>query len=181
MLRATGRASWRETVDLGYIAAMPTLVYAVFDDASAADGATSALTRVSGEFPAFLVQHHTRGPLDGGDLPEVATEIWRNTIIGTIFGGFVGMTLGLLAATVLGVMGLPPALGAIMGLITGVMFGMMRGLMAGTRVPKQALREVAAGLEDGAVLLTIEVLEHAHVEHVEEVLDSHGAAHVDRC
>ena len=160
---------------------MPTLVYAVFDDAAAADSATTELTRVSGEFPAFLIQHHARGPLDGGDLPEVATEIWRNTTIGTIVGGVVGMVLGLLAATVLGVMGLPPALGAIMGLITGTMFGMMRGIMAGTRVPKQPLREAAAALEDGEIMLTIEVIERAHVEHVEDVLDAHGASLVDRC
>ena len=158
---------------------MPALVYAVFDDAAAADGATASLTGGSADLPALLVQHHTKGPLNGDDLPEVATETLRNTVIGTAIGGVIGMVLGVGAALVLRI--LPPGIGAGLGLLTGLLFGVIHGTMAGTRVPKAALREVATELEDGAVLVTIEVRETAHVDRVEDVLDGHGASLVDHC
>ena len=158
---------------------MPTLVYARFDDAAAADRATASLTRASGSLPALLVQHHTEGPLNGDDLPEVATQTLRNTVIGTAVGGVVGVVFGVLAALVLGI--LPPGLGAGLGLLTGLLFGVIHGVMAGTRVPKPELLEAAAGLDGGAVLVMIEVQEPAHVDHVEELLDGHGASLVDRC
>ena len=56
---------------------MAALVYGLFDERAAAEAATAELTRNAPEHPAFAVQAHTRGPLDGDDLPESATEIGR--------------------------------------------------------------------------------------------------------
>jgi len=160
---------------------MATLVYAVFAGAASADAATGALTRRTDAHPAFAVQAHSAAPLDGDDMPEAATEIARNTMIAVGVGALVGMTLGLIGGATLDLIGLTPALGAGFGLLTGVLSGLLGGMMAGTRTPKAALREAAAGLEDGAVLLTIEVGDPGHVELVEDLLDEHGAELIDRC
>lgn len=160
---------------------MATLVYAVFEDQAAADEATSALTRTAADRPAFAVQTHTRAPLDGDDMPESATEIGRNTIIAIGVGAVGGLALGLGAGSMLDIMGLTPAIGAMFGLITGILSGLLGGMMAGTRRPKAALREAAEQLEDGAVLLTVEVGDPGHVDSVETLLDEHGAELVDRC
>ena len=160
---------------------MTTLVYAVFASGEAADEAIGELTRNSAEHPAFAVQSHTQAPLDGDDLPESATEIGRNTILAAVFGAVVGLILGVVAGATLDIMGLTPAIGASFGLLTGILSGFLGGMMAGTRTPKLALREAAAALEGGAVLLTVEVGDPGHVELVEDLLDEGGADEVDRC
>lgn len=160
---------------------MATLVYGVFEHAAAAQDATAELTRNAREHPAFAVQSHSRGPLDGDDLPESATEIGRNTMIAMIVGGVVGLVFGIVAGAGFDIMGLTPGIGAAFGLLTGILSGLLGGMMAGTRRPKAALLEAAAGLEERAVLLTIEVNDGGHVELVEEILVGRGADSVDRC
>jgi hypothetical protein len=164
---------------------MASLVYAVFEDATAAEEASAELTRnTTGStrgHPSFAVQTHHRGPLDGDDLPESATEIGRNTMIAIVAGAIGGLVVGLAAGTFLDIMGLTPAIGAVFGLLTGILSGMLGGMMAGTRRPKAALREAAAALESGEVLLTIEVGDPGHVDVVEEILDQQGAIEIDVC
>jgi hypothetical protein len=166
---------------------MASLVYAVFADAAAAEEAITELTRnvsASAEeagHPAFGVQSHTRAPLNGDDLPESATEIGRNTIIAIIVGATVGLALGLVAGSAFDIMGLTPAIGALFGLVTGTLSGLLGGVMAGTRRPKLALREAAERLEQGQLLLTIEVTDAGHVDIVEAILVDRGAAVVDHC
>jgi hypothetical protein len=160
---------------------MAALVYGLFDDAAAADAATAELTRNAPDHPAFAVQSHTRGPLDGDDLPESATEIGRNTMIAIVVGGVVGLLLGVIAGATLDIMGLNVAIGALFGLLTGILSGMLGGMMAGTRTPKAALREIAERLDGAKVLLTVEVGDLAHVDTVAGLLDAHGAIEHDHC
>lgn len=160
---------------------MAALVYALFDEAAAAEAATAELTRNAPEHPAFPVQVHTRGPLDGDDLPESATEIGRNTMIATIVGGVVGLLLGIVAGATLDIMGLNVAIGAVFGLLTGVLSGMLGGMMAGTRTPKAALRAIAERLDGSTVLLTVEVGDAGHLATVEAVLEAHGAIEQNHC
>lgn len=160
---------------------MAALVYGLFEDSAAADAATAELARNTPEHPAFPVQAHTRGPLDGDDLPESATEIGRNTMIAIVVGGVVGLLLGTIAGATLDIMGLTVAIGAMFGLLTGILSGMLGGMMAGTRRPKAALREIAERLDGSTVLLTIEVGDPGHVDTVAELLDVHGAVEYDHC
>jgi ABC-type dipeptide/oligopeptide/nickel transport system permease subunit len=160
---------------------MATLVYGVFAQETAASHAITELTRNAPEHPAFAVQNHARGPLSGDDLPESATEIGRNTVIAIIVGGVVGLIIGVVAGSGFDIMGLTPGIGAAGGLLTGILSGLLAGMMAGTRRPKAALIEAAAGLGDGAVLLTVEVTDGGHVELVEGILTEQGALSVDRC
>jgi hypothetical protein len=166
---------------------MASLVYAVFADAAAAEQATTELTRNTPHgastpgHPAFGVQTHTSGPLNGDDLPESATEIGRNTIVAIVVGAVVGLALGLAAGFGLDIIGLTPAIGAMLGLLTGILSGLLGGMMAGTRRPKEALRDAAEKLDRGQVLLTIEVGDAGHVGIVEDILVEHGAALVDHC
>jgi hypothetical protein len=160
---------------------MAALVYGLFDGAAGADAAVAELTRNAPEHPAFAVQVHVRGPLNGDDLPESATEIGRNTMIAIIVGGIVGLLLGIVAGATLDIMGLTVAIGAIFGLLTGVLSGMLGGMMAGTRRPKAALRSIAERLDGAKVLLTVEVGDAGHVDTVAAILDQHGAIEHDRC
>ena len=160
---------------------MATLVFALFEEAPEAEAATTELMRHSEAHPAFAVQAHTHAPLDGDDMPESATEIGRNTVIATIVGAIAGLAIGLSAGLTLDVLGLTPGLGAAFGLLTGTLSGMLGGTMAGTRTPKAALREAAEGLGQGAVMLTIEVVDPGHVELVEELLEQRGADLIGRC
>ncbi|KIG16916.1 hypothetical protein DB30_04078 [Enhygromyxa salina] len=153
----------------------------MFAHGAEANGAITELTRNAPEHPAFAVQSHGRGPLDGDDLPESATEIGRNTVIAMIVGGIVGLILGVVAGGGFDIMGLTPGIGAAGGLVTGILSGLLAGMMAGTRRPKAPLVEAAAELESGAVLLTIEVTDGGHVDLVEGILAEQGATRVDRC
>lgn len=160
---------------------MAALVYGLFDAAVAAKAATAELTRNAPEHPAFLVQIHTRGPLNGDDMPEAATETGRNTIIAMIAGGIIGCLLGVLAGATLDIMGLNVAIGGGFGLLTGVLSGLLCGMMAGTRRPKAALRAAAERLDGEKVLLTIEVSQPEHADLVASILHDHGAIEFDRC
>jgi hypothetical protein len=160
---------------------MAAMVYGLFADAATADAATAELTRNAPEHPAFPVQAHTRGPLDGDDMPEAATEIGRNTMIAIVAGGVVGLLLGVIAGATLDIMGLNVAIGAVFGLLTGVLSGLLGGMMAGTRTPKAALREVAERLDGAKVLLTVEVGDVGHIDTVASVLEAHGAIEHDHC
>jgi hypothetical protein len=157
------------------------IVYGLFEGIVAADAAVAELTRNAPEHPAFPVQVHVRGPLNGDDLPESATEIGRNTMIAIMVGGVVGLLLGVIAGATLDIMGLNVAIGAVFGLLTGVLSGMLGGMMAGTRRPKVALRAAAERLDGDKVLLTVEVGDSGHVDTVAAILDQHGAIEHDRC
>jgi hypothetical protein len=159
---------------------MANLIYGVFEHATEADEAITELTRNAPDHPAFAVQSHSGGPLNGDDLPESATEIGRNTVIAMIVGAIVGLIIGLIAGAGFDIMGLTPAIGAALGLLTGILSGLLGGMMAGTRRPKAALIEAVEGLA-GGVLLTIEVDDAGHASLVEDVLGSCGAVQVDRC
>lgn len=160
---------------------MAVVVYGLFDASEAAEAALAELTRNAADHPAFAVQSHTRGPLDGDDLPESATEIGRNTMIAIVVGGIVGLALGIVAGATLDIMGLNVAIGGVFGLLTGILSGMLGGMMAGTRRPKAALREAAERLDGAKVLLTIEVADRGHVDTVAEILEAHGAVEHDHC
>lgn len=160
---------------------MAIIVYGLFPAEQGAEQAARELARNALEHPAFAVQTHLRGPLDGDDLPESATEIGRNTVIAVVAGGVGGLALGATAGATLDIMGLTFAIGAGFGLLTGLLSGLLGGMMAGTRRPKPALREIAERLDGEAVLLTVEVGEAAQVEVALAILDGHGAVMTDSC
>lgn len=157
------------------------IVYGLFADERSAEAVADVLRRPGDAHGVLPVQTHTKQPLDGNYLPESATEIGRNTTIAIIVGAIVGLALGALAGATLDIMGLTLGIGAVFGLMTGVLSGMLGGMMAGTRQPKAPLREAAAQLGGGKVLMTIEVEDPSEVRAVEQTLESGGALDVGCC
>lgn len=170
---------------------MATVVYALFSDKQAAEAAATELSARAEGRPNFPVQTHARAPLDGNYLPESATEIGRNTMIAMVAGAGVGTLIGVVAAASFDIMGLTVAIGAGLGLLTGILSGLLGGMMAGTRQPKAELRALAAHLPggaegpsadvEGAVLLTVELDDPAHVETVEDILEAQGGEDIGEC
>ncbi len=159
------------------------IVFALFADQPAATRAIDELRRAteSRQHPAYPVQSHERSPLDGNYLPESATETGRNTLVAMIAGAVVGLVFGSIAGATLDLVGLTVGIGAAFGLLTGVLSGLLGGMMAGTRLPKQPLREAAAGLGEGRVLLTIEVEDVREVDSVEALLEAHAGDSIGSC
>lgn len=157
------------------------IVYGVFADKPSAEAVADQLRRPGDDHGVLPVQTHERSPLDGNYLPESATEIGRNTTIAIVVGAIVGLALGALAGATLDIMGLSVGIGAVFGLMTGVLSGMLGGMMAGTRQPKAPLREAAAQLGGGKVLVTVEVEDVGEVRHVETLLEAGGGIDVGRC
>jgi hypothetical protein len=157
------------------------IVYGLFADKAASEQASAELRQADDQHPTFAVQSHERSPLDGNYLPEAATEIGRNTLVAVVVGGIGGLILGSIAGAMHVIVGLTLGIGAAFGLLTGILSGMLGGMMAGTRQPKPALRELAARLGEGRVLLTVEVDDQGHVELVEQLLEKHAGESVGSC
>jgi hypothetical protein len=157
------------------------LVHAVFETVSDSEAVTADLERRTEAHPQFAVQTHRERNLDGSALPESATEVGQNTKIATTVGAGVGLLVGVVGGSTLDFAGFNAGTGAGIGLLFGVLVGSLSGLMAGARQPKAKLRELAAGLADGRVLVTVEVDDRAQAEVVEGLLGSAGGSAVGRC
>jgi hypothetical protein len=159
---------------------VPHVVYALFDDAEAADRIRAELSRGGKGGRGLEVKPHERR-LDANQLPEGATYFGRNlvvaTAIATVFFGVAGLVLGLYDV----VLGMGPGMGVVIGVITGVVIGVFTGMQAGTRVAKPPLVALAPRLPEGAVLLTIELDSRTEAQRLVEELDERGAETAGIC
>lgn len=160
---------------------MAKIIYATFESEEAAKPVLRELTQRTETHPNFPVQTHASANLDGDDMPESATEVGRNTTMGTIVGGVVGLILGAVVGSTGLVLGLSTGIGAAVGMIFGVLVGVLNGMMAGTRTPKEALRVAAAALSEGQLLVTVEVDDPGHADIVTDILKEGEGAGVGRC
>lgn len=156
---------------------MAKICFALFDSSEQADPAVVELTRRCDDHPAFAVHVHEKH-LVAQDLPDSGTELARNNVISAAGGGVIGLVGGGVAAATLDIMGLSALGGAGFGLISGVLIGILSGMMSGARSPKKALRDLAAELERGKVMVTVGVEASEHVRLVEDVLDQAGGRRV---
>ncbi|MCA9649379.1 MAG: hypothetical protein KC501_05690 [Myxococcales bacterium] len=153
---------------------MSHVVYALFADAQVADQVRSDLSRRGEGGLGLDVQPHERH-LDANQLPEAATSFGRNMIVTTVIGSVFFMIAGVVIGWMDLVPGMGPGMGVLLGLISGVVIGIYTALQAGTRVAKEPLLELAPRLEQGAVLLTIEVPTRGQAESIVDDLDERGA------
>ncbi len=156
---------------------MPKVCYALFESLEGAQPAVEELTRRSDAHPAFAVQVH-QSRLNPQDLPDAGTESTRNSVISAGAGGLIGLVGGGVAAGVLDIVGLGPLGGAGLGLVSGVLIGTLSGMMSGARSPKKVLRNLAAELRRGKVLVTVGVDDHGQVGLVEDILHDAGGRRV---
>jgi high-affinity Fe2+/Pb2+ permease len=102
----------------------------------------------------------------------------RNNVISAVAGGVIGLVGGGVAAATLDIMGLSALGGAGFGFISGVLIGILSGMMSGARSPKKPLRELAAELDRGKVIVTVGVDTGDQVRLVEDVLERAGGRRV---
>jgi hypothetical protein len=156
---------------------MAKICYGLFDSAEQAQPAVAELTKQCDEHPAFAVHVHEKH-LVAQDLPDCGTDLGRNNVISAVGGGVIGMVGGGVAAATLDIMGLSALSGAGFGLISGVLIGILSGMMSGARSPKKPLRDLAAELERGKVIVTVGVDANDHVRLVEDALDRAGGRRI---
>lgn len=159
---------------------MPHVVYALFEDAEAAEQIRAELSRVGKGGPGLDVRQHERR-LDANQLPEGATSFGRNLVIMTALSSAFFMIAGFVLGLYDVVVGMGPGMGLAIGLITGVVIGVFTAMQAGTRVAKAPLLELAPRLPAGAVLLTIEVESRHEADQIVDDLDERGADSVGVC
>lgn len=151
--------------------------YALFDGSEQADAAVRALTRHGEDHPAFSVQVHA-GRLVAQDLPDCGTEVARNNVMAMVVGGTVGALGGAVAGGWFDIMGLDAGIGAGVGLLSGVLMGLLMAMMSGARSPKRPLRDLAAELERGKVIVTVAIDDHRLVGRVERILRDAGGRRI---
>lgn len=156
---------------------MARICYGLFDNVEQAQPAVEELTRQCEEHPALAVHVH-RERLNPQDLPDCGTELGRNNVISAVGGGAIGLVGGALAGSTFDIMGLSLLGGAGFGLLSGVLIGLLSGMMSGARSPKKALRDLAAELDRGKVMLTVAVEDHGLCDLVEHTLDEAGGRRV---
>ncbi|MCX4243695.1 MGR2/ROMO1 family protein [Paraliomyxa miuraensis] len=159
---------------------MPQVVYALFEDAKAADQVRADLSRGGKDGPGLDVRPHERR-LDANQLPEGATTFGRNLVITTAIASVFFMVTGLVLGLYDVVVGMGPGMGLAIGLITGLVIGVYTAMQAGTRVAKPEILELAPRVSQGAVLLTIEVDTRREADQVVDQLDDRGADTVGIC
>jgi hypothetical protein len=156
------------------------LVYALFDDVSAASAAEAAVRGSFGRGGAAVVQLHTRAPLDANILPEGATEFGRNIAIAMIGGGVFMAVAGALVGAFDLMLGLGVGLGIALGFVTGLLMGLVGAMQAGTRVAKPQLRALEPRLaRGGAALVLVEVEGKDDAAQLLEALQARAPAELD--
>ena len=150
-----------------------SVVYAFFEDRSAAEAAEAELRRELGRGGVHVAQLHTR-TIDGNILPEGATEFGRNVVLAMIAGSVFMAVVGGLAGAFDLMLGMPVAMGVALGFVTGALMGMVGAMQAGTRIPKPPLRALAPRLAHGGALVLLELEARADVAPVLETLERHA-------
>lgn len=150
------------------------MVYALFTDSATADAVCTDLTRRGEGGPGYDVQPHAHH-LDANQLPESATTYGRNMLMSTVVGSVFFMIVGVVVGIYEVVPGLGPGMGVLLGLISGVVIGIYTAMQAGTRVAKEPIAVLGPRLQEGAVLLTVEVSTRKEAERLVDQLDERNA------
>jgi hypothetical protein len=116
--------------------------------------------------------------LPNEEIDQPGSGSIRFAIAGAIIAGLAGAVLGgVLLGPTFGLAG--AALGAALGSAAGGLYGTLAGLLSGRDVPKTSVREAAAQVRGGKVLVSIEVDSHAATRDAEALLRRHGSNEVE--
>ena len=129
------------------------VVVAVFDSPGEAQPAIEALT--SSTRP-YAVQTH-QGRLDTLDLPDAGTQVPFYWAVALVAGGLIFAIFGAVGSAFVPEVALSPAEGALLGAVTGVFIGYITVLMSGSRDAHREVQELERVVDEGRVLLTVQV------------------------
>lgn len=157
---------------------MSTVVYGLFEDRQAAERAVESAKASVAE-----VHHQVDGVVHSGHLREEEVQIAGSEALkGGIMGGLVVGIAGALIAT----FAIWPFAGHFFGVealvlmvVAGSIFGVVAGAVAGASECKEAIRDTAAEVDKGSVLVTLEVEHRQDLELLREALTAAGARKVE--
>jgi hypothetical protein len=116
--------------------------------------------------------------LPNEEIDQPGSSSLRLAIRGAALAGVIGAVLGaLILGPIFGLVG--GALGAALGSAAGVLYGSVAGLLSGRDVPKPAVRHASEEVEEGKVLVTIEVDSRSAAHDAEALLRRHGSRDVE--
>lgn len=148
---------------------MDRLVYAVFADHASAQGAIDALLQRGVPDDVIDVVLHEE-QIKESDLPARALQSRRFGLYGGLAAAAVGAAVGGLVTG--------GVFGAGLGLLMGGMLGFLFAAISGRIEPKPEIDELAARVEHGRVLVTVDVSsQHAGLD-LETFFSDRGAREV---
>ena len=116
--------------------------------------------------------------LPNEEIDQPGTSSIRLAVRGAAIAGLVGALLGgILLGPVFSLVS--GAVGAALGGAAGVLYGTVAGLISGRDTPKPAVRRARHELDEGKVLVTIEVDSRAAARECEELLRRSGSRNVE--
>lgn len=131
---------------------MDRLFCALFDDEPSAASAIDELVNgVVADEVVSVVLHE--GSVTHGDLGVAAGKSGRRMLQ----GGAIGTTLGVLVGGLIAGLAGGPLTTLLVAAATGGLYGTLAGAISGRDGEQKALTDVAAALEDGKVLVTLEL------------------------
>lgn len=152
------------------------VTFALLPDSARAEAATRAIMALQtrDERHVTLIAHRDalelREPHDQ-DESDSARALGQ----GALVGSGVGALAGALLAGPFGLLGGVPLVGAVFGAGAGTLHGMLWSSLTGTELPDQTLRELAQGLQEGNVLLTVKTRAKETHDQVLGILREHDA------
>ena len=156
---------------------MDKLVCAIFDDNEHAERAVNRLLEdgIDRELVSILVhdQH-----VEHEDVEHAGTKSGTRMAQGGMIGGAAGALLGGLVLGPIGLVGVGPLAAAAFGATGGGLYGAVAGALTGRDTTKDVVKDLAARVEQGEVLVTAEVEGKAKAEEIANRLSHLGASPV---
>lgn len=132
---------------------------------------TEGFDAVSERQGALGVEKHSKAPEDG--------------VTGTIAGGLIGGSIGLLAG--IGSLAIPglgiliaagPILGALSGGAVGGAVGLLIGALVGMGIPEYEAKKYEDALKSGGVLICVLATESKQIDRAKEIFTKEGAKNI---
>lgn len=158
---------------------MKHVLYALFDDPTAADTARPEIEAVGDRAEHCRVITH-RGTLSSEELDLEETGTRQGLIHGILLGGALGALVGGVVVAPLGLVAAGPLAAALVGGLAGSLLGGVTIALVESGSPERRLDALGRELRSGKVLLTIEAPTRTCQERAEIMLRRHGARVVHR-
>ena len=156
---------------------MAKLVYGLFDDHDAATAAVGEmLARGIPKDVVSVVMHE--GTLHAEDVQNPGTQAKRFAVAGGVATGAVAALAGGLVAGGSGMIGAGPLAMALFSGAYGTLLGGLVAAISGSSDARPQIEALAAAVDNGKVLVTIDVSKKRAAVRCEDFLESHGAYHI---
>ncbi|MCA8944228.1 MAG: DUF1269 domain-containing protein [Planctomycetes bacterium] len=161
---------------------MKHVVFALFDDRSAANHAIDHLVREDEMYKEHISLIVHRDAMSQAEFDEIAqhsdldeSDTKHGFALGAWLGATTGAIVGALLAGPLGLFGAGPLVGTVWGAGAGTLYGTLSAGLIGTGLTDHSLERLAERIHAGDVLITVQAPSKEAEERVEATLQKHGA------